>query len=80
MISKFKAHNCEVFSNAPLPPDFNVFWKQAAQQGFKPKIATVAKVLLFPADTAGARRTRHQRRDRRLVDAVSTRTRARSTG
>jgi branched-chain amino acid transport system substrate-binding protein len=52
MISKFKAHNCEVFSNAPLPPDFNVFWKQAAQQGFKPKIATVAKVLLFPADTA----------------------------
>jgi branched-chain amino acid transport system substrate-binding protein len=51
MISKFKAHNCEVFSNAPLPPDFNVFWKQAAQQGFKPKIATVAKVLLFPADT-----------------------------
>jgi branched-chain amino acid transport system substrate-binding protein len=51
MISKFKAHNCEVFTNAPLPPDFNVFWKQAAQQGFKPKIATVAKVLLFPADT-----------------------------
>ena len=34
----------------PLPPDFNTFWKQAAQQGFKPKLATVAKVLLFPAD------------------------------
>lgn len=50
MIAKFKSKNCEVFSNAPLPPDFNVFWKQAAQQGFKPKIATVAKVLLFPAD------------------------------
>jgi branched-chain amino acid transport system substrate-binding protein len=39
-----------VFSNCPLPPDFNTFWKQASQQGFKPKIATVAKVLLFPAD------------------------------
>jgi branched-chain amino acid transport system substrate-binding protein len=26
-------------------------WKQSAQQGFKPKLATVAKVLLFPADT-----------------------------
>ena len=34
----------------PLPPDFNVFWKQAAQQGYKPKLATVAKVLLFPSD------------------------------
>jgi branched-chain amino acid transport system substrate-binding protein len=25
-------------------------WKQAVQQGFKPKLATVAKVLLFPKD------------------------------
>jgi branched-chain amino acid transport system substrate-binding protein len=50
MISLFKSKNCEVFSNCPLPPDFNTFWKQASQQGFKPKIATVAKVLLFPAD------------------------------
>ena len=51
MISKFKSQDCEIFINAPLPPDFNTFWKQAAQQGFKPKLATVAKVLLFPADT-----------------------------
>jgi branched-chain amino acid transport system substrate-binding protein len=51
MISLFKSKHAEVFSNCPLPPDFNTFWKQAAQQGFKPKIATVAKVLLFPADT-----------------------------
>jgi len=50
MISEFTSKNCEVFSNCPLPPDFNTFWKQASQQGFKPKIATVAKVLLFPAD------------------------------
>jgi branched-chain amino acid transport system substrate-binding protein len=50
MISTFKSHNCEVFINCPLPPDFNTFWKQADQQGFKPKLATVAKVLLFPAD------------------------------
>ena len=52
MISLFKSKHAEVFSNCPLPPDFNTFWKQASQQGFKPKIATVAKVLLFPADTA----------------------------
>jgi len=52
MISGFTSKHCELFSNCPLPPDFNAFWKQAAQQGFKPKLATVAKVLLFPADTA----------------------------
>jgi branched-chain amino acid transport system substrate-binding protein len=50
MISKFKSHDCEIFSNAPIPPDFNIMWKQSAQQGFKPKLATVAKVLLFPTD------------------------------
>jgi branched-chain amino acid transport system substrate-binding protein len=52
MISAFKNGHCELFSNAPLPPDFNTMWKQAAQQGFRPKLATVAKVLLFPSDTA----------------------------
>jgi branched-chain amino acid transport system substrate-binding protein len=52
MISAFKNKHAELFSNCPLPPDFNIFWKQASQQGWKPKLATVAKVLLFPADTA----------------------------
>jgi branched-chain amino acid transport system substrate-binding protein len=51
-ISQFKAKNCEFFTNVPLPPDFNTMWKQAAQQGYKPKLATVAKVLLFPSDVA----------------------------
>ncbi len=51
MIKDFKNKHCEIYSNAPLPPDFNTFWKQAAQQGFKPRLATVAKVLLFPDDT-----------------------------
>jgi branched-chain amino acid transport system substrate-binding protein len=51
MISKFKDAKADIFINAPLPPEFNTFWKQAAQQGYKPKLATVAKVLLFPADT-----------------------------
>ena len=51
MIADFKARGCEVYSNCPLPPDFNTFWKQASEQGFKPKLATVAKVLLFPSDT-----------------------------
>jgi branched-chain amino acid transport system substrate-binding protein len=51
MISQFKNGNAQLYSNVPLPPDFNTFWHQAVQQGFKPKLATVAKVLLFPADT-----------------------------
>ena len=49
-ISQFKSNNCEFFTNVPLPPDFNTMWKQAAQAGYKPKLATVAKVLLFPSD------------------------------
>ncbi|MFG1878516.1 ABC transporter substrate-binding protein [Sphaerisporangium sp. NPDC049003] len=51
MISTFKREQCEIFINAPLPPDFTAMWKQAALRGFRPKLATVAKVLLFPADT-----------------------------
>jgi branched-chain amino acid transport system substrate-binding protein len=51
MINRFKGANCQYLSNCPLPPDFNVFWKQANQLGWKPRLATVAKVLLFPADT-----------------------------
>jgi len=31
------------------PPDFATFWSQAAQQGFKPKIVTIGKALLFPS-------------------------------
>jgi branched-chain amino acid transport system substrate-binding protein len=50
MIEKFKAAGCEFFVNCPLPPDFNTFWKQAEQEAFKPRLATVAKVLLFPSD------------------------------
>jgi branched-chain amino acid transport system substrate-binding protein len=50
MISQFKSDGADFFTNVPLPPDFATMWKQAAQQGFKPKLATVAKVLLFPTD------------------------------
>ena len=51
MITKFRGNHCQYLSNCPLPPDFNIFWRQANQQGWKPALATVAKVLLFPADT-----------------------------
>jgi branched-chain amino acid transport system substrate-binding protein len=51
MISQFKADDADFFTNVPLPPDFAAMWKQSIQQGFRPKLATVAKVLLFPSDT-----------------------------
>jgi branched-chain amino acid transport system substrate-binding protein len=40
-----------------IPPDFATFWSQAAQQGFKPKIVTIGKALLFPSviDSLGVR-------------------------
>jgi len=50
MISQFKSSGADFFTNGPLPPDFATMWKQSVQQGFKPKLATVAKVLLFPSD------------------------------
>ena len=50
MITQFKSHGDDFFTNVPLPPDFATMWKQSLQQGFHPKLATVAKVLLFPTD------------------------------
>jgi branched-chain amino acid transport system substrate-binding protein len=50
MITQFKADKADFFTNVPLPPDFATMWKQSIQQGFRPKLATVAKVLLFPPD------------------------------
>ena len=49
-IGEFKGKNCEFFTNVQLPRDFNAFWKQAARQGYRPKLATVAKAVAFPSD------------------------------
>ena len=56
-IAAFKAANVEIVTGVFIPPDFSTFWSQAAQQGFKPKIVTVAKALLFPSvvNSLGAR-------------------------
>jgi branched-chain amino acid transport system substrate-binding protein len=48
-IAAFKKANAEVLTGVVIPPDFKTFWTQAAQQGYKPKIASVGKALLFPA-------------------------------
>lgn len=48
-ISAFKKAGAEIVTGVMIPPDFATFWAQAAQQGFKPKIVTVGKALLFPS-------------------------------
>ena len=47
-ISAFKSANAEIITGVVLPPDFTTFWKQALQQGFKPKVASIGKAILFP--------------------------------
>jgi branched-chain amino acid transport system substrate-binding protein len=56
-ISAFKAAGAEIVTGVMIPPDFATFWSQAAQQGFRPKIVTVGKALLFPSvvESLGAR-------------------------
>jgi len=48
-IATFRREECEIFNTFPLPPDFATFWRQAAQQGYKPKIAQIAKTAVFPS-------------------------------
>ena len=68
-ISAFKAVGAEIVTGNMIPPDFATFWSQAAQQGFRPKIVTIGKALLFPSviDSLGRARQRADHRD--LVDA-----------
>jgi branched-chain amino acid transport system substrate-binding protein len=47
-INAFKESNAEVITGVVIPPDFPTFWKQAKQQGYVPKVASIGKALLFP--------------------------------
>ena len=47
-IATFKKARVEILSGVLPPPAFARFWKQAGEQDFHPKIATVAKGILFP--------------------------------
>ncbi|MEV6348457.1 ABC transporter substrate-binding protein [Actinoplanes sp. NPDC051851] len=44
-----KLRDADILQAAPIPPDFITFWKQADQNRFRPRLATVAKALLFPS-------------------------------
>ncbi|GAB4243484.1 MAG: ABC transporter substrate-binding protein [Thermoleophilia bacterium] len=47
-ITAFKNGDAELVTGVMIPPDFVTFWKQAKQQNFNPKLASVGKALLFP--------------------------------
>jgi branched-chain amino acid transport system substrate-binding protein len=47
-ITAFKNAKCDIITGVVIPPDFTTFWNQALQQGFKPKVASIGKAILFP--------------------------------
>ena len=48
-INAFKKDGVEIVTGNMIPPDFATFWSQSGQQGFRPKIVTIGKALLFPS-------------------------------
>jgi hypothetical protein len=47
-IAAFKREGVEIVTGVVIPPDAKTFLTQARQQGFKPKVITLGKALLFP--------------------------------
>jgi branched-chain amino acid transport system substrate-binding protein len=45
VIGQMKAGGVEIVAGIATEPDFNTFWTQAKQQGFNPKLVTMAKAL-----------------------------------
>lgn len=48
-ISAFRDAGAEIVTGVVIPPDLTTFWNQANQQGYQPKIVTMAKAILFPS-------------------------------
>ena len=49
-VSSFLKANDDIFMAVPIPPDFTTFWNEAMSAGYHPKVATVAKAMLFPSN------------------------------
>jgi branched-chain amino acid transport system substrate-binding protein len=47
-INAFRQGETEIITGVMIPPDFTTFWNQARQQGFRPKVASIGKAILFP--------------------------------
>jgi branched-chain amino acid transport system substrate-binding protein len=51
-IAAFKKGGCEIICGSNNPAEFTNFFKQCIQQGFKPKLVSSGKALLFPETLA----------------------------
>ncbi|MGD8563972.1 MAG: ABC transporter substrate-binding protein [Desulfarculaceae bacterium] len=49
MINIWKKNKVEILFGNVITPDFVTCWRQCQQMGFKPKIVTIARAILFPA-------------------------------
>jgi branched-chain amino acid transport system substrate-binding protein len=58
-INAFKSDGSEIITGVMIPPDFTTFWNQAQQQGFKPKVASIGKAILFPQAVEALGKTGH---------------------
>jgi branched-chain amino acid transport system substrate-binding protein len=47
-IAAFKKDDIQIVTGVVIPPDAKTFLTQARQQGFRPKVITLGKALLFP--------------------------------
>jgi len=48
-VQKWKEAGAEIITGVPIPPDWAACWRQCNQLGYKPKIASIGKAILFPA-------------------------------
>lgn len=48
-ISAFRQGNAQIITGVVIPPDAKNFLVQARQQGFRPKVISIGKALLFPS-------------------------------
>lgn len=58
-IQAFKSAGAEVVTGLFAPPEWASFVKQSAQMGYRPKVATIAKALLFPGGVQALGKSAH---------------------
>jgi branched-chain amino acid transport system substrate-binding protein len=58
-IQAFKREGAEIVTGLFAPPEWASFVKQAAQMGYRPKVMTIAKALLFPGGVQALGRSAH---------------------
>lgn len=58
-IQAFKKEGAEIVTGLFAPPEWASFVKQSAQMGYRPKVMTIAKALLFPGGVQALDKSAH---------------------